>query len=501
MKTKPMKHQEEGLARMKGKRNFALFMEQGTGKTWLSLADLESCYMDGKVDGALVVAPKGVHTNWVRREIPTHVEVPTELYCWKGRPGSNVQKKKLEEVFKPWVLTNRRRPMRVLSMNIEALNTAAGLELAERFLKDGKMMIIMDESTRIKNPKAQRTKKAIKVAQLAIARRILSGTPMPRAPGDLFSQFEFLKKGLLGTTSYSAFVREYTELLDPSDPEMIAIMSASGSKFPPQIPRKDEWGRPIYKNLDQLARMIQPHSYRVKKEDCLDLPPKVYKAVYFELTNAQRKVYEQLENDYSYLFVDEDMGMSEEMSFASIAARTKMKQVTSGFINIYGEPVLLPPEDNPRFDAFTSWAEDMMELYPDDQFIVWAMFDQELEQLYKWLKDKGESVGTYKGDTKDSDREALIDDFQAGKVRWFLGNAAAGGIGITLTAAQWTAYYSCSFDNELRLQSEDRNHRIGTKGTVTYFDFIGESTLDEEILRNLDHKNKTAAAVIDAPRQ
>ncbi len=496
MKTKPLDHQKTGLEKMANKRNFALFMEPGTGKTWLALADAERYYNENKIDGILIIAPRGVHRNWTKREIPTHLSVETITYTWNGKPKNKKQHDKIDKFFDSWKLT-RKKPFLALSINIDSVNTKNGYEICERFLSHGRMIIICDESTRIKNPSAQRTKKMLELSKLAIARRILTGTPITRAPADLFSQFQFLKNGLLGTKSYRAFVAEYTVLLERDSNEMISIMKSSGAKFPPLIAKRDEKGLPIYKNLEKLSAIIEPHSYRVKKEDCLDLPNKIYKPIFFEMTEKQNKIYERLKEEYSYIFDNKNYEINEELQFKAIATRTKMKQITSGFINIYNEPQLLPPEDNPRFKIFKEFVNDMLENYPDDQFIVWAMFDQEIKYIIKFLKENNISYSQYTGSTKNNEREQAIDDFQNGKIKFFVGNPAAGGIGITLTAAKWTIYYSCSFDNELRLQSEDRNHRIGTKSQVTYFDFICENTIDEDILISLENKNKIAHFVLD----
>lgn len=498
MKTSPMEHQSTGLQMMDGKRNFALLMEMGTGKTWLTLADAERCYEQNKIDALLVIAPNGVHSNWCRREIPTHLSVESKCYVWKGQPGSKVGKQRIEDFFEPWKL-DRRRPLMVLSMNIDAVNTKHGYAIAERFLESYRVMAVIDESTRIKNPKAARTKKTIKLGRKAIARRILSGTPMPKSPLDLFSQFDFLREGLLGTKSFAAFTAEYAVLLQPEDPEMQAIMrNLAGKVFGiPQVVKKDEFGRPLFKNLERLKRMIAPHSYRVRKEDCLDLPEKIYKPIFFELTSKQRDIYKQLEIEYEYLLNDEESGLSENMSFAAIAARTKMKQVTSGFINIYGEPILMEPRDNPRMAAFIELIDTLEDREEPQQFIVWAMFQEELNQIMAVLEERGIVAAKYAGDTPTERREEIIDQFQAGKIQAFVGHAAAAGIGLTLTAANVAIYYSCSYDNELRKQSEDRCHRIGTKSEVTYYDLIGEDTLDEDIMRSLATKSKLADIVID----
>ena len=172
-----------------------------------------------------------------------------------------------------------------------------------------------------------------------------------------------------------------------------------------------------------------------------------------------------------------------------------MKQVTSGFINIHGQPQLIDPKSNPRMDAFKNIIEDI-----DGQFIVWAMFEEEINQIMAALADAGIKAASYYGDTSTADRELTIDGFQSGIIQAFVGHAAAAGIGLTLTAARTAIYYSCSFDNELRLQSEDRNHRIGTVTKVLYIDLVAEDTIDEDVVKSLSAKNAVAFTVIDQKR-
>lgn len=483
MKTKPMDHQVTGLLRLEGKRNFALLMEQGTGKTWTTLADTERCFLADKIDALLVVAPNGVHTNWVRREIPTHLEVPCVAVAWRGRPTTKKAKAELAALYdvKP---VNGQRPLVVFTINIDAINTAAGYEECEKFLTEYRVLMVVDESTRIKNPTSKRTKKVTELGKLAIARRILTGTPLTKAPTDLFAQFNFLKPGLLGTTSYRAFVAEYSVLMDTSSRAYQAILRKCGGRGQPQIVDKDDHGNPKWRNLDQLANMVAPHSFRVRKEDCLTLPPKIYKTMYFQLDSDQRRVYDQLLEDYAY---DRD---GETLSFEAIATRTKLKQVTSGFINIDGAPVFLGC--SARMSLFKEAIEDL-----DGQFIVWAMFEEEIKQVLEALEEAGISSTAYYGPVSKENREKAIDDFQSGKVRAFVGHAQAAGIGLTLTAAETAIYYSCSHDNELRMQSEDRCHRIGTKKSVVYVDIVAEDSIDEDVVRSLAFKTGLANKVID----
>jgi len=494
MKTKPMGHQITGLERCEGKRNFAFLMEQGTGKTWLALADAERCWLAGKINAVLVIAPNGVHSNWVRREIPTHLEVPSLCYIWRGTPSTKKAKEDVERMYRTHYEPGK-EPFRIFTINVEALNSPNGYAAVERFLIAYNVMAIVDESTRIKSPEAKRSKKVCKLGLLATARRILSGSPITKAPTDLFMQFNFLKPGLLGTTSFRAFNATFAVLLEPGHPQLVAIMRKTGAHGVPQIVARDEDGNPQYRNLDRLRALIAPHSYRVTKAECLDLPAKVYKTVNFELTPNQRKIYNELKMEYSYLMEHDDY--LEDVSFEAIAARTKMKQVTSGFINIHGEPILLPPGDNPRMAAFKDQVEIAMERDETTQIIVWAMYEQELLAVKAVLDDLGITSALYYGKTGKEERERIIDEFQAGKIRVFIGNPSAAGIGITLTAATLSMYVSCSNDNEHRMQSEDRNHRIGTKHTVVYIDFIAEDTLDESIQKSNMMKSAVAAAVLD----
>lgn len=505
MKTEGMTHQLLALQASNGKRNFAYFMEQGLGKSWCLLADAERYFLAGKIDALLVIAPNGVHTNWVLREAPTHLSCKNILYAWRGKLASKKKKEAFERMFADHYVPEE-KPLRVFTFNIDTVNTKEGYDAIERVLKTYRVMIGMDESTRIKNPTAKRSKRACELAQLATSRRILSGTPLPRSPSDLYMQFHFLKPGLLATKSFRAFNAEFTVLLEPGDPEMQAILHKLGGKVYgiPQVPKKDQFGRPIYKNLSKLKMLMAPHMFRATKEEYLqDLPPKIYKFINFEMTPKQRDIYDELKSEFTYLL--EYKGEKENVQFEMIASRTKMKQVTSGFIKVYDELVLMPPEDNPRMAAFKDYITGVLEEEPERKFIVWAMFKEEMNQIVEFLEKEGVVCGVYNGDTPKGKREEIIDDFQKntvenGGIQAFIGHAAAAGIGITLTAADLSIYYSCSYDNELRKQSEDRNHRIGTKSSVLYVDFIAEDSIDEEIQMSLSQKSMVADHLLDGKK-
>lgn len=485
MKTQGMAHQIEYLRRAEGREYYALFMEQGTGKTWSILADAERLYAAGKIDALFVLAPNGVHTNWTRREIPEHMDVEVIARSWRSGAGK-AEMARLEEIFTP-----RARgavvPLRVLTMNIDAIITPRAFTFAARFLNATRAMIAVDESTRIKNPSSARSERARQLRALAEFARIASGRPNPQSPMDFFGQMEFLRSGLLGTTSYRAFVAEYAELVDMNSEAMKRVVAKNPRTAFAQIVAKDEvTGAPKYRNMDRLRSLIEPHSYRVLKRDCLDLPDKVYQQVYFDLAAPQRKAYSLMKEECR-IVLD-----GNETPVRRLGALTKLQQITSGFVLVDGE-VLRPPQlqENPRLDALLELVED-----DDAPMIVWARFTEELKVVAEALRKAGRRVVEYRGGIKAADREAAVDAIQSGEADAFVGQPQAGGIGLTLTRATWTVYYSNDFNLETRLQSEDRNHRKGTTASVRYVDLVARNTIDEAITRSLQRKERLGASLL-----
>ncbi len=482
MKTAPMEHQKVGCALMHYNPQFyALAAEQGTGKTWMLLSDAEQQFVDGRINALLVIAPKGVHNNWVVREIPKHLSVQTEALAWRSNRGV-----KFTATLKRFLIDQDPEKLKVLSMNIDALNTNDGKATAEQFLMRHEAMMIIDESSRIKNPSAGRTKNCIKLGKLAKSRRIASGTMITGGPIDAFAQFEFLAsaRGLLGTRSYRAFVAEYAVLM-PEDSGLVGAIAARGG-MKPQIIQRDQKGNPKFQNLDKLRGLMEPYTYRVLKRDCLDLPDKIYKIAHYELEPKQMKVYEKLLNEL--IFEREDGQLDR---FTALTKLIKLRQAVSGFVMVDGQPVELLTE-HPRLQLFKELVQDI-----DGQFIVWATFREELAQVAAALKAMGIATCEYHGGVNDADREKAVDGFQSGEFRAFVGQAQSGGIGLTLTAAEEVIYYSSDFSLENRLQSEDRCHRIGTKHAVVYTDLAALGTIDERIAESLQMKSDVAGIILD----
>lgn len=460
--------------------------EQGTGKTWMLLEDAERRFLADEIDALLVVAPNGVHTNWVIREIPAHVSAPHSATFWLSGPTKRHQAALARQLRRD---PDAPRELVIHAMNVDAVNTKGGYAHARAFIEafaPGRVAMVVDESHTIKNPSAKRTQRVIELGRLCRVRRIASGTLVANSPLDLFSQYDFLAPGLLGTRSYRAFVSEYAELMPAGAALVQEIMRRTGARGAPQIVVKNPDGTPRFRNLDKLSHLMAPHTFRVTKDECLDLPAKIYQTVYFDLEPDQARAYRQIAQERNWFREDGTID-----TFTALTVINKLRQITSGFILLDGEPVGLL-RSAPRLAALREIVETSV-----GPLIIWASFREEIAQISAMLHSMGEEFRTYFGDTSSSDRTAAINDFQSGAARIFLGNPAAAGTGLTLTAAETVVYYSNDFSLTHRLQSEDRCHRIGTTKHVVYIDIVGRGTIDERVTSALQSKKLTAEIVMN----
>lgn len=483
-KTKPYAHQLECLEKFGRRKAFALLAEMGTGKTWIIINNVADLWTTGDCDAMLVFAPNGVHANWTRLELPKHMpdSIPYYVATWTAS-NSKKQIREIEELY-----CNEHR-LRILTMNWEALQNKKGFTAAERFAKSAnKLMLVCDESDSVKNPRAMRTKNLMRLKPWAGWRRIMTGTPINNSPFDAFSQFKFLDNDILGTTSFYAFKAEYAELLAPGNPLLDHI--AKRTRFTPQIVARGPGGRPKYRNLDKLSALIAPHSFRVLKSDCLDLPDKIYKTLLFDLTSQQQAVYNKMKRECRMVFEND------ETPFSKLVAIGKLTQITSGYCihPQLEEPVRIEGK-TPKMDMLMERITKIVE--SGNQVIVWARYRVELDDIQDRLYKGGFTYGEYHGGINKKIRQEVIDDFESNNIDVFLGNQQAGGRGITLVAASYVIYFSNSFSLRDRLQSEDRAHRIGQKKNVTYINIAAKGTIDETVIDALINKKDVADTIID----
>ena len=273
-KTKPYAHQMTALEKSWNKESYAYFMEMGTGKTKVLIDNLAMLYDKGKVNGALIVAPKGVVGTWYTNELPTHLpsHIENVTVLWQA----NITKKQQEDLDS---LFSEGEGLHIIIMNVEAFSTTKGMNFANKFLSCHRTLMAIDESTTIKTPTAKRTKNILKLAESAVYRRIMTGSPVTKNPLDLYTQCDFLSPWLLNFQSYYSFRNRYAEM---------KTLHMHGRQI--QIVNG-------FKNLGELSDKLKNFSYRVLKEDCLDLPDKIFIKRQIQLSPDQRKLYEQMKKE------------------------------------------------------------------------------------------------------------------------------------------------------------------------------------------------------------
>ena len=464
-KNKPYAHQASYLARFWKRPVAALFADMGTGKSFMLINNIAMLYDRGAINAALIVAPKGVYRNWVNTEIPKHMpnHVVYRLAAWSPSP-KKAEVAKLDSMFEVT------EDLKVLVMNIEAFSTQRGASFAQRFLIHHNALMAIDESTTIKTPGSKRSKNTEKVGIHARYRRIMTGSPVTKSPLDLYQQCAFLSEDCLHSPSYYSFQARYAVTVE---------------RRMPSHTFKQVVG---YQRLDELKGLLDEFSFRVKKEECLDLPDKVYVKREVDLTDEQIKAYMQMKDMALALF---DEGMMTTVN--ALTQLMRLHQIACGHVKLDDGTVLELP--NKRVDELLSVVEET-----DGKIIIWATYRHDIEAIKLALqKAYGmESVGTYYGETDSDERQRVVEEFQDpdSKLRFFVGNPSTGGYGLTLTAASVVIYYSNSFDLEKRLQSEDRAHRIGQTKNVTYVDLIAVNTVDEKIVKALRDKIDIATQVL-----
>jgi SNF2 family DNA or RNA helicase len=487
----PYLHQMKCLEEHGEKHAFALLAEMGTGKTATMIYNMVDLWLEQKLTDVLIFAPNGVHSNWTRLEIPKHV--PDYFMYTMATWSANLNwagQRKLKKLMEKESSTEN---VRILAMNWESIQTKRGFEIAKKFcIGSNKLMIICDESDNIKNPEIKRTKALFTLKTFSKYRRIMTGTPVNNSPFDVFSQFSFLDEKILGTRSFISFKKRFSEQVDNNSVLVEAIRGKTGST--PFIVAKGQDGKPKYKNLDVLAKMIAPYSFRILKEECLDLPKKVYKTIDFELTPEQKKFYKTVEEECRVVFEGDTTVLNK------LTALLKLSQITSGYCVIPGmdEPIRISG-GNPKLDLLEEWVEKIIK--NGEKVIIWARFRIEIKDIVARLKKlKGAHIVEYHGGTSKNDREFAIDSFENGESNIFVGSQQAGGSGITLIAASYVIYFSNNFKLRDRLQSEDRAHRIGQTKSVVYINLCATDTIDEYIINSLMNKKDIAEEILDVGR-
>lgn len=467
-RTEPMRHQRAALERSFDAPYFAYLMEQGTGKSKIVVDRAANLFLQKKIEAVLILAPNGVHGNWVNEQFEEHFPADRcPIYKVIFRSGNKTinYTLRMEQLFQ-----NPGKFLNVLCVNTESIaSSATARDLCLKFLDHhgGRVLCALDESSMIKTPSAKTTKRIQALGKMARYRVILTGTEVTQGPLDLYAQFQFLYPGCLGAPNFATFKAHYSEWR-----ERVVQRGGVEQKY-------NELVR--YKNLEELKARVAAISFQIRKKDCLDLPDKVYRVRPVVLGAEQRAVYNQVRTR-----VLAEIGNGESVTTPhTLTKMTRLCQVAGGFAPLDdGTTKVLP---NAKMAAMLAEIE---EIPPDAQIIIWARFVAELNAIVKALGEA--NCARYWGEIGKNERVEFVDDFKAGRRRFMVAQQRAGGKGHTWIAGTYVIYFSNTFSWEDRSQSEDRAHRIGQTEKVTYIDLVAEGTIDEKMVRALKFKKDVA---------
>jgi SNF2 family DNA or RNA helicase len=515
-------HQGQALDFIEDKPVFALFMEQGTGKSKVIIEQVTKLWERKEIDCVIVISPNAVKEQWVIEQFEKHF--PSTL--WKGYIWDNAKTLKSKNRYNKCLKDSN---LFIFSIGIEALQSDYVVPFIKLTLEERNCFIVIDESTRIKNGRrktkgkragAKRTNRILDLFENVKYKAILTGTPTPNSPFDLWSQFEFLKKDFFGMDYFyfehhhgiligkkSIEGRSYTSVLDEKTYSIIKNKLSKFEKITPQIIEElavffsmktkdilliknmDEY-QP-YKNLDELKKKISKITFFIKKEDCLDLPDKIYEKLYCTMSKEQTKIYKQLKKEMYSKYETKELTVTNKM-----VLYLRLQMVTGGLFPYAETDIKIGRDGEEFFDTRFEYEpikgseklkvllEDLEEVSKDTSIIIWARFRGEIEAIYEALNKKGYSCGTYYGGSKPE----IIERFKKREIRILIANPIKGGEGLNLQIATLHYFYSNSFKADSRLQAEDRSHRIGQTNKVTYKDLICKNTLDEKIFNILKRK-------------
>lgn len=502
-RTDPYEHQDTVFKRTRDEPAWGLFLDMGCGKSKILIDTTCWLYCEGRINGLFLIAPKGVYGTWTDETIgqlvthlPLDVLARAKILKWR----SNHATKKFQEELQDLLSTDQ-DDLAIFVMNAEALTSRPAVGAAVAFLKSRAVLMGVDEATLIKTPTAQVTQKVVALGRGARFRRVLTGTPVTNSPLDVYSLYEFLGPDILGFSSYFAFRNRYAIL----EKKPIGPLRPTRDLKPDGTPvyrRQEVTLVTGYQRQDELRERMERACVIMKKEDCLDLPEKVYETREVELSPRQRQLYDSMRLR-SLAELDEVGLVTAPLALTKLL---RLHQITLGFVSVEDEDGErktheIEPNGGPRAAELMNLLE---EIGPDEKVLIWGNYTTNLRTIQKLIRstygvshDGRSVVATYDGSTSQEEREEIVRRFQdpTDPLRYFIGHTRTGGFGLTLTQAAHVIYFSNSFSLETRLQSEDRAHRIGQKRSVTYFDIRCPGTIDDKIVKALRDKHDLANAL------
>lgn len=463
----PMQHQKKMLDLSWNLKASAWFAKMGTGKTFAAIHLACALFQAGLIDAVLIIAPSTLRTTW-RKEFEKYATNPVDLRIHETKA------KWLKEFYSQNLAP---KTMQVLAASVEGLGVSeASYDSVCGFIPGRRVLCICDESSRIKNPDALRTKRAIQIGNSCERSLILNGTPIALGVQDLYSQYEFLDPNIIGCGDYWSYRTRYLTFGGYENKQIIGVQ-----------------------NLEELMTAILPYTCEVGK-DVLNLPPKVMMQRYVELTPEQRSIIK--------LIVKGDNGDPHAPLIKvtnSLEKVLRCRQVVGGWlpkarielVEIDGDMVeewhtdLIPFDKNPKMDNLMDFIESHN--IGGTKFVIWSTFAHEIEAIYGKIAEKygNDAVAKYYGPTPKEERSVIEDRYCTDpKLRFLVANVATAGLGLTFISGNDDVMYYYSSTNAYidRAQSEDRCHRKGQERTVVIVDCIAEKSVDEVIAASISAK-------------
>lgn len=448
----PMDHQRKMLDKAWNLPAIAWFAKMGTGKTFAAVHLACARFKAGLIDSVIIVCPSTLRNTW-RKELEKYATVDYDFRI------HDTKSKSLQEFYND----HPKDRLQILAVSVEGLGVSASLyDSVCGFFPKRTTMLICDESSRIKNPSAKRTERTLGFRDVAAYRIILNGTPIALGIQDLWSQYELLDPNIIGSGDYWSFKSRYLTMGGFEGKQIVGVQ-----------------------NIEELMKLIEPYTVEVGK-DVLNLPPKLMAVRYVTATAQQKQLLREIKVGY---------GETALIKIENVLERVlRWRQVVGGWLPrldpLTEKTTLEPLKENPKMDLLMDTIEDN---YTGSKFIIWSTFVHELEYIAQILREKysAAAVALYYGATEKDERSRIEDRYcNDQSLRFFIGNPATAGLGLTLVSnmEDFLVYYSGTNAYIDRAQSEDRAHRIGQKSSVTVIDLVMEKTVDELIIASISEK-------------
>lgn len=435
-------HQAEALRRSDAFNSYAFFMETGTGKTFVGIERIRraKALSLGLPFRALIVCPRSIIEQVWKAQL---AEFAPDISFCNLRKCRAQWKKKLPAAD-------------VYAINYESLRLIP-TEVLRSF-----NIVILDESTKIKNPRAQITKFVLSMKKHWPRRDILSGLPAPNHLMEYWPQMNFVNSGILGDNFWRFRAINFYN-----------------------VPRLPYLWRPTPEFQAELPGKLAKQAIVVKKKDCLDLPPQVFTTRTFEMTPGQRKHYDQMvEMNIT------TMGGKPVLAANELAKVMKLRQLTSGFaVDASGQAQEF------RDPGKLALLEEVLEQLGESQAVIWVQFHVEIAQILKKLEGL---CGVAAGTVSEQEQEKAIEDFKAGRIRYLIAHPGSVKYGHNWTHCTYAIYFSLSYSLEEYKQSMDRIHRYGQDKGTTYIHLLAERSIDSVIYKRLQSKSSLSEGVLQA---